>query len=229
MSNFRSFYKSYINRQKKAFFNIETTHRCRLQCPFCQRQRRGGKEKVKLAGEFSYDSFRKVYDFTNCINFCGQISDPIYHTNFLKILEIKKNEYPNNKMYIKTNGSGKKLSWWEKAYDLSDKTTEWTFGLDGASQNTANIYRVGTDFDNVFKAMQLGVKMSLDIIWQFILFEHNEHELELAKKLSRNNGIVLNVIYSNRWPQEKEHLGLKKSRLQKEIPVQKYGKKYFTE
>ena len=226
MSNFRSFYKSYIDLQKKAFFNIETTHRCRLQCPFCQRQRKGGKEKVKLAGEFSYESFHKVYDFTNSINFCGQISDPIYHTNFLKILEIKKNEYPNNRMYIKTNGSGKKLSWWGKDYDFSDETTEWTFGLDGASQDTANIYRVGTDFDNVFKVMQLGVKRSLDIIWQFILFEHNEHELELAKKLSNENGITLLTIYSNRWPQEKEHLGLKKSSLQKEVPVQKYRVKW---
>ena len=74
--------------------------------------------------------------------------------------------------------------------------------------------------------MQLGVKRSLDIIWQFILFEHNEHELELAKKLSNENGITLLTIYSNRWPQEKEHLGLKKSSLQKEVPVQKYRVKW---
>ena len=223
MNNFHSLYKSYINHQKNAYFNIETTHRCRLQCPFCQRQRKGGKEKVKLANEFSYDSFRKVYDFTNHINFCGQISDPIYHTDFLKILEIKKNEYPQKRMQIRTNGSGKKISWWEKAYDLCDETIEWTFGLDGASQNTANIYRVGTAFNDVFKIMKLGVKKSLNIVWQFILFEHNEHELELAKKISNENGITLLTIYSNKWPKEKEHLGLKKSSLQKEVPIHKYG------
>lgn len=227
-NSFYKFYKSYIDNQRKASFNIETTHRCRLQCPFCQRQRIGGKEKIKSAGEMSYDSMRKIYNFANSMNLCGQISDPIYHTDLLKILEIKKNEYPKNKMQIRTNGSGKKLSWWEKAYDLSDWTVEWTFGLDGASEDTANIYRVGTSFTEVFKAMTLGVKKSARIEWQFILFEHNEHELELVKKLCKENGIILRVVYSDRWPKEKEHLGIKKSNLQKEIPRNKYGKKYFT-
>ena len=87
MIDFNKFYKSYIKIQKKAYFNIETTSRCRLQCPFCQRQRKGGKEKVKQAGEMSYQDMRKIYNFTDNINFCGQISDPIYHTDFLKILE----------------------------------------------------------------------------------------------------------------------------------------------
>lgn len=227
-SNFSEFYKSYINIQRKACFNIETTHRCRLQCPFCQRQRIGGKEKIKSAGEMSYESMRKMYNFTNNINLCGQISDPIYHKNLLKILEIKKNEYPKKKMQIRTNGSGKKLSWWNKAYDLSDRTVDWIFGLDGASQDTANIYRIGTNFTEVFEAMILGVKKSAKIEWQFILFEHNEHELELVKKLCKENKIKLNVIYSDRWPIEKKHTGIKKSNLQKEIPRNKYAKQYFT-
>jgi MoaA/NifB/PqqE/SkfB family radical SAM enzyme len=234
MINFNKFYKSYIKIQRKAYFNIETTSRCRLQCPFCQRQRKGGKEKVKQAGEMSYQDMRKIYNFTDNINFCGQISDPIYHTDFLKILEIKKNEYPNKKMDIRTNGSGKKLDWWNKAYDLSDETTNWIFGLDGASQETANLYRIGTNFNQIFKVMQIGAKRNIPIQWQFILFEHNEHELNLAKKLCNENGIILNIIYSNRWPKEKMHLGINKSYVQIEeqtknqkVPVQKYAKRYF--
>lgn len=228
MNNFHNFYKSYIDAQRTATFNVETTSRCRLQCPFCQRQRPGGKEKVKAAGEMSYESMRKLYDFTKSINFCGQISDPIYHTDFLKILEIKKNEYPHKRMQIRTNGSAKKISWWEKAYDLSDSTIEWIFGLDGASQDVANIYRVGTNFDEVFEAMVLGVKKGARIEWQYILFEHNEHELELAKKLCEENGIILRVLYSNRWPEKQvERSGIKKSNLQKHIPQVKEIKKFF--
>lgn len=234
MNDFIKFYKSYIKIQKKAYFNIETTSRCRLQCPFCQRQRKGGKEKIKLAGEMSYEDMRKIYNFTDNINFCGQISDPIYHTDFLKILEIKKNEYPSKKMSIRTNGSGKKLNWWEMAYDLCDETTSWIFGVDGASQETANLYRIGTNFNQVFKIMQIGVRRNIPIEWQFILFKHNEHELEIAKKLCDENGIILNVIYSNRWPKETLHLGINKSSIQikketktQKIPVQKYGKRYF--
>ena len=83
MKNFNIFYKNYIEQQKRSVFNIETTHRCRLQCPFCQRQRKGGKEKVKNAGELSYESFEKIFNFTDKISLCGQISDPIYHTDLL--------------------------------------------------------------------------------------------------------------------------------------------------
>ena len=227
-NSFHDFYQRYIEVQKSVAWNIETTSRCRLQCPFCQRQREGGKEKVKAAGEMSYESFRKIYNFTTSINFCGQISDPIYHTDFLKILEIKKNEYPKHRMQIRTNGSGKKISWWEKAYDLSDKTIQWIFGLDGASQEVANIYRVNTNFDEVFNAMLLGVKKSAIIKWQYILFKHNEHELELAKKLCEENGIILNVLYSNRWPKiEVKKTGIKKSTFQKYIPQTKITETLF--
>jgi len=231
MNNFNNLYQYYIEQQKKATFNIETTSRCRLQCPFCQRQRKGGKEKVKLAGELSYEDMRKIYNFTKMVICCGQISDPIYHKDFLKILEIKKNEYPNKIMNIATNGSGKKLSWWEDAYNLCDETTRWIFGLDGASQETANIYRIGTNFNEILEVMIMGVKKKIPIIWQFILFEHNEHEHELAKSLCNKNGIILKVIYSSRWPKESSHHGINKSTIQikQEIKSQKIPKKKYAQ
>ena len=225
-NNFSDIYKRYIKRQRYSAFNIETTHRCRLQCPFCQRQKKYGKEKVKVAGELSYSSLKKIYNFTNAINLCGQISDPIYHTNLLEILRIRKKDYPNTLLTIRTNGSGKKIKWWEEAYKLSDNYTYWVFGLDGGSQHTANIYRVGTSFDEVFEVMRLGAKTNANITWQFILFEHNEHELDTVKRMCKENKINLEVIYSHRWPDEKKHLGIKKSSLQKQIPILKEKETY---
>ena len=226
MKNFNIFYKNYIEQQKRSVFNIETTHRCRLQCPFCQRQRKGGKEKVKNAGELSYESFEKIFNFTDKVSLCGQISDPIYHTDLLKILRIKNKRFANKRLEIRTNGSGKKIDWWKEAYALSDKKTIWVFGLDGASQETANIYRIGTDFKNVFEVMKLGVKSKALIIWQFILFEHNEHEIELVKKLCNDNDIILHLMYSDRWPKEKEHLNIRKSNLQEKSRDFKYSVRY---
>ena len=100
------------------------------------------------------------------------------------------------------------------------------FGLDGASQETANIYRVGTDFKNVFEVMKLGVKSKALIIWQFILFEHNEHEIELVKKLCNDNDIILHLMYSDRWPKEKEHLNIRKSNLQEKSKEFKHMVRY---
>ena len=78
--------------------------------------------------------------------------------------------------------------------------------------------------------MLLGVKKSAIIKWQYILFKHNEHELELAKKLCEENGIILNVLYSNRWPKKKvEETGIKKSTFQKYIPQTKITETLFSD
>ena len=88
----------------------------------------------------------------------------------------------------------------------------WVFGLDGASQESANVYRIGTNFDNVLEAMKLGASLGFTITWQYILFQHNEHELEKAREIARVHKINFALVYSNRWP--KDHQGIFKSQLQ---------------
>lgn len=64
--------------------------------------------------------------------------------------------------------------------------------LDGASQNTYKIYRRGGNFDNVIKNIEKlnDIKQRLRIefptlIWQFIPFGHNEHEISKAKQMAK--------------------------------------------
>ena len=134
-------------------------------------------------------------------------------------------EFPDLKLRINTNGSGKSLNWWKKAYAVSDKKTHWFFGLDGASQESANVYRIGTNFDNVLEAMKLGASLGFEITWQYILFQHNEHELENAKEIARVHKINFALVYSNRWP--KDHQGIFKSQLQnKTISIHSANKVY---
>jgi len=62
-----------------------------------------------------------VYQFLsideNQITFCGQISDPIYHPEFLTFLEMM--DGLGNGLRVATNGTNTKgmdEKWWEKAY-----------------------------------------------------------------------------------------------------------------
>jgi len=64
--------------------------------------------------------------------------------------------------------------------------------IDGATPETYQIYRVGGDFKRVIehikvinhykKVYKTGVP---ELVWQFVVFGHNEHELPAAKKLAR--------------------------------------------
>lgn len=199
--NFSKLYYEYATRViKESSVNTDFTHRCRLECPFCQRQRPTGKPKVKRSKDMSVSDFRKLISSVQMIHLCGQIGDPIYNRNFHECLEIKSTEYPKKRLGIHTNGSGKSMDWWKKTYELSDAKTYITFGLDGLDQETLNTYRVNSNFDEVWNAILLGKKMAVDVRWQFIVFGHNEHQLEDAKKLAKEHSITFNLIKSSRWP-----------------------------
>jgi MoaA/NifB/PqqE/SkfB family radical SAM enzyme len=200
---FSDFYKNYIEHTTKNLITFDSTDKCPLQCPFCQRQEEGNfiKRRIKEATDLNNSTFEKLIQHGNSFSFCGAISDPIYHPEFLGTLEIIK-KYPNKKFTIHTNGTRKKLNWWKKAFSLSGNNVKWYFGLDGTDQETANIYRVNTIFDEVLDVMKLGSSMDAQVFWQFIVFKHNEHQLEDLHYIAKENGINLRIQGSGRWRPE---------------------------
>jgi MoaA/NifB/PqqE/SkfB family radical SAM enzyme len=193
-------YVDYIGYTKSQPVNIETTYRCPLQCPFCQRQEEPKlfKERIKKSDDMTIEDFVKVMEHHSEISFCGQISDPLTHPKFLDILEICfKNKH--KKFFINTTGTRKKQEWWRKAFSLTGSHMTWIFGLDGTDQETANIYRVNTRFDEVMNAMKLGSSMDKHIQWSFIVFKHNEHQIEKAKEIAKENKFDLRMVKSGRW------------------------------
>jgi MoaA/NifB/PqqE/SkfB family radical SAM enzyme len=193
-------YVDYIGYTKSQSVNIETTYRCPLQCPFCQRQEEPilFKQRIKKSDDMSIEDFLKVLDHHSEISFCGQISDPLTHPKFLEILEICNNN-KLKKFWINTTGTRKKPIWWEKAFKNTGNHMTWIFGLDGTDQETANIYRVNTKYDQVLEAMKLGSSMGKNIQWSFIVFKHNEHQIEEAKRIAKENNFDLRLVKSGRW------------------------------
>ena len=194
MNSFSSFYADYVNSCTK--FNLDITNKCPLQCPFCVRQDVQFKTLQKGSVDIDIENMFKIIKKANSISFCGQISDPIYHPKFSEILTLCST-HRTKKFNVNTNGTRKSMDWWREVF--THKNIDWIFGLDGASQETANIYRINTNFEEVLSVMKLGVSMGRSIIWQFIPFKHNEHEIEQAKQLARDNGITLKLLLSNRW------------------------------
>ena len=68
------------------------------------------------------------------------------------------------------------------------KFNKMTISIDGATPETYKIYRVGGDFNTVINNIKTINKFKKlygsefpRLNWQFIVFGHNEHEIELAK------------------------------------------------
>ena len=140
-----------IENQKPAY-HAELTTRCVLECPRCPRTIHSGKYKVQdlpleYIKEFVLASPHKKSDR---FNMSGSYGDPIYHMKFLDVIEFL--DSIEQSWWLSTNGSNKKISWWERFYNSYDdskyshKTKNIvSFALDGL-QDTNHLYRVATRY-----------------------------------------------------------------------------------
>jgi MoaA/NifB/PqqE/SkfB family radical SAM enzyme len=196
--DFKTFYKDYIESSTR--INVDATIICPLQCPFCMRQTQveNTKKLLSKADHISIDCFNKLIAKYKSIALVGSYSDSIYHPKFIELIKIAS-QHPEIYFSISTNGTRKKLAWWKEVFKYSKFNIRWIFGLDGTDQETANIYRVNTRFDEVMEVMKLGVSMGVKVDWQFIMFKHNEHQIEEAKRIARENKINLLLVASSWW------------------------------
>ena len=98
---------------------------------------------------------------------------------------------------VATNGSGKSLEWWEEAFSYGNGENAWYFGVDGIDEKS-ELYRVGSNFKNVWEMMKLGKKLGHTIVWQYIIFGYNEHEIDEAKEIAIREGFNLLFVRTNR-------------------------------
>jgi len=193
----------YLNFIKKVSINVETTNKCVLKCPGCERSdintekdKQLVKEKIKSGSDIPLSTVEKIFNFFNQINFCGQISDPIYHKNFLKLLELT-NKFKGKMIIISTNGSHKPIEWFQKAFTIAPHV-KWMFALDGLP-DTSPIYRINQKSYEVWEAMKLGASILDRIVWKYIVFKYNEHQIDEARQLADKHNIYLILAKSSRW------------------------------
>jgi len=191
----------YIKNQKLSSPNMDLSHRCILRCPQCLRQKVEGLPRIKRSFDIGKPEFRKILNYyDNQITFCGQISDPIYHPDFLAFLEMM--DGLGKGLRVATNGTNDKSGnmddkWWEKAYSYGLGENCWYFGVDGLDKKS-ELYRIGSNFEQVWETMKMGVQAGHPIVWQYIIFGYNEHEIEQAKEIAHKEGITLLLVKTNR-------------------------------
>lgn len=181
-------------------WHLELSSRCVISCPKCPRTTRKGDYTVtdlslqKIKKFFNDEVLRDAKD----IILCGNHGDPIYNYEFHKIISFfREHEKP---ICLITNGSSKNSEWWEKtASILNSKYDRITFSIDGL-EDTNHLYRVGSKWDTVINAVKICVKNNVKVTWKFIVFKHNEHQIEAATTLASELGIYkFEIVKSNRF------------------------------
>jgi sulfatase maturation enzyme AslB (radical SAM superfamily) len=202
------------------WIDIELTSYCNIDCPGCFRQVK--RKKVNNILDKDVLTFKQIKKwinrktFPNCklINFCGSIDEPTLHPELLKILT----HFDGVNINISSNGSTKTKKFW---VNLGERKISVFFGIDGIDQESLEKYRIGSNFKKVQTNWRSFIKAGGKATWQFIAFEHNEHLIDDAKYMAKEEGFEnFRLIYSHR-DENKESKKIQREEEQK--IVCKYG------
>ncbi len=190
----------YQKKKKTSFvfsypywLTVDPSNICNLGCVCCPTgQKRGARSQSTMPLE----KFKRIIDkfgpYLLHIDFCNW-GEPLLNQEISKMIAYAKRYGPTTKIDTNLN------------IDLNEKTAselvgcgadKLTFSIDGASQETYEKYRVNGNFNMAIENMKLLVnakrklKSSAPVLhWQFLVFRHNEHEIEKARLMSKEIGV----------------------------------------
>ena len=183
--------------------HIELSNYCNAACAMCGRHRINGKTNVMTIREdvdtdqLSVTQIKKIFDTKffetfdlGVINMCGNRGDPITTKHLLEICAYIQEVSPNTKIKMATNGGLRTPKYWAKIGEVFAKAAKGssvTFGLDGL-EDTNHIYRQRVKWKKCMENSQAFIDAGGDAKWQYLIFKHNEHQLDEAYDLSVKMG-----------------------------------------
>ena len=163
--------------------DIETINNCNAGCALCLRHP-GMRTNDALDWDRIVDQVpQRVWQQLETINFNGTTGDNIMHPHIDDIVEWTINN-THAFLSIHTNGSIRDTKWWYKFGQLlSQHPHRVVFGIDGL-EDTHSIYREHTNWKKIIANAESFIQGGGRAQWQFILFDHNSHQIESCKQLS---------------------------------------------
>ena len=195
----------------------EPTDKCNSGCSMCPRYDSKGFEISTLENkEWTLESFKKAWSIKflsqlQKILACGNFGDPCACKEFVDIYEYCRETNPGMGLACNTNGSLRNPAWWSRlgAVMRQDQNlgNYCTFSLDGL-EDTNHLYRRNTNWKKIMENAQAFIDAGGVAHWDYIVFEHNEHQVDEARELAKTMGFKnFNVKRTTRWAKYNNGVG----------------------
>jgi MoaA/NifB/PqqE/SkfB family radical SAM enzyme len=169
---------------------LEISSLCNASCPWCPRTFwgypfNGGYPEVNL----TLDNAKKIFNEKflkqlTTITISGNYGDIVMNPDGPAIVEYFKKINPNLYIKISTNGSARPDEYWQR---LACTGAEVQFCLDGL-EDTHHLYRQNTSWATIIKNAKTFIAAGGTADWRFIQFDHNQHQIEDCRLLSKQLG-----------------------------------------
>jgi MoaA/NifB/PqqE/SkfB family radical SAM enzyme len=178
---------------KPTRIRLEASSLCQLRCPVCPTGQGKTRESVCGSGLLSFADFKRLLDHDT---FVREVELSNWGEVFLNRELVAILEYAFLRDVKITISNGANLNHASDAVLealVKTRVEEVCVALDGATAETYRKYRIRGNFDRVianvkkinhFKESHGSKRPRL--IWQFIVFGHNEHEIDAARRMARS-------------------------------------------
>jgi MoaA/NifB/PqqE/SkfB family radical SAM enzyme len=173
--------------------HLEMTDNCNAACPMCARNINGGQDNPQLPGtELFISDIKKIFNVEfikqlDRLYMCGNYGDPIAAKDTLEAFAYFREHNPKMSLSMHTNGSAKKPEWWAELAQVIDKKGYVVFSVDGLD-DTNHLYRQNTIFSKIMENAQAFIDAGGRARWDYIVFAHNEHQVDEAEALAIKMG-----------------------------------------
>ena len=173
--------------------HYEITQRCQAACPMCDRNINGGKDSPHITNaELTLADAKRIFEpeFIKQLNtfyMCGNLGDPIMANDTLETFKWLRSINPNLWLSMNTNAGAQEESWWKELAETFGRMGTVIFSLDGL-EDTNHLYRQNVRWDKVERSYKAFIGAGGRARWDYLIFEHNEHQVELAKQFSEEAG-----------------------------------------
>jgi MoaA/NifB/PqqE/SkfB family radical SAM enzyme len=183
----------FIKLEDVVKFEIELSSYCNARCPLCIRQIRGTDKERKdfVKGHLTINQIKKLIselpDSKRVIFYFGGIGgDPMMNPDIVEIFKYCSKNLKS--VLMDTNASLQSTKTWKELGKISQNYgTSVTFSIDGL-EDTNHIYRIRTNWKKIINNAKAFISNGGNATWKYIVFKHNQHQVEAAKKLSNELG-----------------------------------------
>lgn len=173
--------------------HLEVTDKCNAACPMCARNINGGEDNPQLPNvELTLDDAKKIFEpkfiaQLDRMYMCGNFGDPIAAKDTLEIFNYFREHNSKMMLSLHTNGSAKTTEWWANLGRVLGRKGYVVFSVDGLA-DTNHLYRQNTNFEKIMQNAQAFINAGGRARWDFIVFAHNEHQVDEAEALANKMG-----------------------------------------
>ncbi len=189
---------------------IELTTKCNASCPVCSRNYSGGEVIEGLNNDtLSLTDIKQMFPVEilhnlRRINYCGNLGDAGFVKELPEILQYFQTMSNHDLIqHVRTNAGMRSSDFWHDLgtffYNTNKEIPDYplskagvVFSVDGL-EDTNHIYRRGVMWDKVISNMTAYSEAGGYAIWEWLIFDHNKHQVEEAKLLAKKLGFGFSV------------------------------------